>query len=261
MERALNGTWAVVTGASSGMGADFARKLALMGFKLVLTARRETELMALATELRAKTQGLELRVVPGDLSDLGFREKLLEETAGLPVSTLINNAGFGAYGPFDELDPVKERAMIELDIVALVHLTREFAGRMKSSGEGFILETASIAAFQPCPLYSSYGAAKAFVLSYGLAVREELAGTGVSLTVLSPGVTKTQFFDAAGNTSLSTFQRMTMMDSDAVVSGALAALFHRRSVFVPGFLNGVNALLTRFVSRSAAARMALSMMR
>jgi hypothetical protein len=254
------GVWALVTGASGGMGADLARELAGRGYGVVLAARRVAEMEALAEEIRGKAPDARLKIVPCDLGRPESIEGLLSATAGLDVELLANNAGFGAYGPFDAISDDKEGLMLAVDIAALVRLTKAFAARMKARGRGFILQTASIAAFQPCPLYGSYGAAKSFVLNYGLAVREELRGSGVSLTVLCPGVTRTGFFDAASQASLSRYQRSSMQESMAVVRGALKALFRGKAVYVPGFANRMNAFATRFVPRTLAARIARGLM-
>lgn len=261
MKEAKKGTWALVTGASSGMGADFARLLAGRGYNLVITARRGAELDRLKAEIAASTPAIEILIVEGNLADQGFRARLLEATATLDVETLVNNAGVGLYGTFDGTDPAREESMLDLDIHALVHLTRAFSARMRARGEGYILETASIAAFQPCPLYASYGAAKSFVLEYGIASRIELSGTGVSVTVLCPGVTETAFFNAADQKKLSAFQRMSMMKSGRVSRLALKALFARRAICIPGFLNRSNAFMTRFFPITVAARIAGSLMR
>jgi short-subunit dehydrogenase len=256
MEKKDGRSWALVTGASGGMGADFARLLGDRGYNLVITARRADELGKLRDSILARHGELEVKVVSGDLSERSFRERLLSDCAVLDIEVLVNNAGFGAYGTFDATDEAKERSMLALDIDSLVHLTRALSVRMRERGRGFILETASIAAFQPCPLFATYAAAKAFVLSYGVAARTELAGTGVGVTVLCPGVTETAFFDVADQQQLSRFQRATMMKSEVVVRGALRALFAGKAVYVPGSANRVNAFLTRIVSRPFAARLA-----
>lgn len=255
------GQWALITGASGGMGADFARQLGEMGMNLVLTARRSTELEALKVEILKKTPSVEIRILPGDLTSGTFREKLFQDTQDLPLLVLINNAGFGAHGAFDTIDWAKEELMLDLDIKALVHLTRTYAQRMKNLKKGYILQVASIAAFQPCPLYASYGAAKAFVLSYGIAVRTELRKTGVSVTVLNPGVTATAFFEVAENHNLSKYQKASMMSSPKVVKGAIKALFKKKPLYVPGLLNRLSAHSTRLITRLSAARIAQNLMK
>jgi short-subunit dehydrogenase len=252
--------WALVTGASSGMGADFARQLAAKGYSLALTARRREAMEALAREILSARPGTKIEIIDGDLASKDCVARILEATKSMDAEILINNAGFGAYGPFESIPEEAEEIMIAVDVLALMRLTKAFAVRMKSRGRGFILETASIGAFQPCPLYGSYGAAKSFVLNYGLAVRQELKGSGVSLTVLCPGVTRTGFFDAAKQGKLSKFQESSMADSATVVRGALAALFKGRAVYVPGAMNALNAFATRFVSRPLAAAIAQGLM-
>jgi len=252
--------WAIVTGASGGMGADFARQLALRGYGLVLAARRRENMEALAAEIRKASPDARIDIIACDLGQKKAREGILDETKGLNAEVLVNNAGFGAYGPFDTIPDGDEEALISVDISALAHLTKAFASRMRKSGKGYILETASIGAFQPCPLYSIYGAAKSFVLNYGLAVREELRGSGVSVTVLCPGVTRTGFFDAAKQGKLSKYQESGMQDSPSVVRGALGALFKGKALYVPGAMNRVNAFATRFISRPLAARIAKNLM-
>jgi short-subunit dehydrogenase len=256
----VKGQWALITGASGGMGADFARQLGAKGFHLVLTARRQKEMEELGREIQSSCPEVQIKILSGDLGNKAFRTELMQATKDIDIHVLVNNAGFGAYGAFDAIPDSNEETMIGLDVIALVQLTKAFAARMKKLGKGYILETASIGAFQPCPLYGSYAAAKAFVLSYGLAVRQELKNTGVRLTVLCPGVTRTGFFTAAKQDSLSKFQKSSMADSATVVSGALKALFKGKAVFVPGFSNRINAFATRFVSRTFAAKIAQSMM-
>lgn len=261
MNKHKTGAWALVTGASSGMGADFARLLAGRGYNLVVTARRGAELDNLKAEITAKMTGIEVRTVEGNLAEKAFRVSLLEATSKFDIEVLINNAGVGLYGTFDGTDPGREEAMMDLNMDALVHLTRAFSARMRARGEGYILETASTAAFQPCPVYASYGATKAFVLEYGIAARVELSESGVSVTILCPGVTATSFFKAADQNKLSAFQRMSMMKSDRVVRLALKALFARRAICMPGFINRANAFMTRFFPRTVSARIAEVLMR
>ena len=155
---------ALVTGASSGLGADFARELARRGAHLTLVARREDRLRSLQREL-AGGHGVEVQVVVLDLNDGGAPERLLHATGehGRPVDVLVNNAGFGLYGTFSELEWERERAMLELDMIVPVHLTKLFLPGMLDRGTGFVLNIASIGAYSPSPLYASYSAAKSFI--------------------------------------------------------------------------------------------------
>ena len=252
----IRGAWALVTGASSGIGTELARELAARGANLVLAARRKDALEALAAELRT-AGGVRVEVVAVDLGSPGGAEKLFQEVRarGITVSVLANNAGFGAHGVFDEIDGKTEEAMLELDVAAVVRLTRLFAGPMRAAGFGRILLTASNGAYQPTPLYAVYGAAKAFVLSYGYAIRWELRGTGVTVTVLCPGATRTDFHRVAGHES-NTFKRLSMMEVAPVARAGVRALLRGKPEIVTGVLNKVLAFSTRLLPRAMMAALA-----
>jgi len=257
--RKIEGAWALITGASSGIGAEIARDLASRGANLVLTARRREALDALASELRRT--GADVRVEPADLAKSGEPERLFQILAsrGIRVSILVNNAGFGAYGPFDSIDAATEEAMLDLDIKALVRLTRLFVGPMRAAGFGRILLTASTGAYQPTPLYATYSAAKAFVLSYGHAIRRELHGSGVTVTVLSPGVTRTEFHRVAGHET-NPFKAATMMEVAPVARAATRALLGGKAEVVTGLLNRILVFSVRLVPRPVQAAMAARLM-
>ncbi|HVO38339.1 MAG TPA: SDR family oxidoreductase [Spirochaetia bacterium] len=252
----LEGRTAVVTGASSGLGADFSRELASRGAGLVLVARRADRLESLRGEL-ASRHGVRVEVIPMDLVPADAPQRLHDEVSrrGLAVDILVNNAGFGLYGKFLEVPWERERSMIELDILSLTAMTRLFAPDMVSRGFGRILEVSSIGAFQPSPTYAAYSAAKSYVLSFGEALAYELRGTGVSCTVICPGVTATEFLSVAGQ-SATAFQRSSMMKSADVARIGIEALLAGTSSVVPGFMNAFLAWSTRFLSRRAAAAMA-----
>ncbi|HEX2484649.1 MAG TPA: SDR family oxidoreductase [Myxococcota bacterium] len=252
----LHGRCALVTGASSGLGVDFARELARRGARLVLVARREPRLRALADEL-AKETGVEVRVEAVDLADPGAREALADRLAAerVEVDVLVNNAGFGVYGPFLDIPWERERQMLELDVAAVVHLTKLFAQGMVARGRGWILQVASIGAYQPSPTYASYSAAKAFVLSFGEALSFELRHTGVKVTVVSPGVTATEFLRVSGQ-SPSLYQRLAMMRSADVARAGVRAMLKGRPSVVPGLVNKVPAFLMRLTPRRLQARIA-----
>ena len=257
----LRGRWALITGASSGLGADFARNLAARGMHLVLTARREEQLNALADDLR-RTRGVQVDVIPLDLAREHAPDTLHEKVtaAGRTIDMLINNAGLGIYGDFLDIAWERERAMLQLDIVTLAHMTKLFARDMAARRRGYILQVASIGAFQPSPTYATYSAAKSFVLYFGEALHHELKDKGVVVTVASPGVTKTEFFDVAGQES-TLYQRAFMMDSPTVVNIAIAAMLKGKSSVVPGYRNSALAFSTRFVPRQLAARVADQLMK
>lgn len=249
---------ALVTGASSGIGVSLARELASRGANVILTARREESLRAVAAQIEADF-GVSARAQPADLGDPAARTALYERLAGegVQVDVLVNNAGFGLYGAFADLPWERLSAMLELDIAALTHLTHLFLGDMRSRRSGYILLVASIGAYQPSPLYAAYSAAKAYVLSLGGALHYELRGTGVGITVLSPGVTATGFFEAAGQgQSLSLYQRLTMMKSGDVARIGVDALLRKRASVVPGALNAFLAFGTRLIPRQMQAAVA-----
>jgi short-subunit dehydrogenase len=258
MSHAIEGKWALVTGASSGLGVHFGHELARRKANLVLVARREDRLRELADELRAKHE-VETDIVPMDLGtdDAPLALHRLMGERGHDIDVLINNAGFGLHGADRDIAWDRVRAMIQLDIVTLVHLTRLFRDDMIARGRGRILQVASIGAYQPCPNYAAYAAAKAFVASYGEALAHELHGTGVSCTVLSPGVTATEFFDASGQGDrLTTFQRRSMMQPEDVAGIGIEAMLAGRPAVVPGFMNTLNAWMARVIPRRMATAIA-----
>jgi uncharacterized protein len=189
----------LVTGASSGIGAELARLLAARGHHLVLVARRRERLDELATELRAR-HGVEVEVHECDLADDAARAGLIDALQGGPkrIAGLCNNAGYGTFGKFWELPREVEADMVRLNVLALVELTHAFLPAMVERGSGAILEVGSLAGYQPLPTNATYAATKAFVQSFSEAVSAELSGTGVSLTVLCPGPVATEFGEVAG---------------------------------------------------------------
>ena len=205
MAEHLAGKWALITGASSGFGVDFAKQLAAKGMNLVLVARREDNLRAVADEV-AQAHGVQVVPVALDLAAPDAPPRLFDMTkaAGHDITVLINNAGFGLYGRFTDLAWEREQEMIDIDITALVHLTKLYAADMAARKNGYILQVASVGAFQPSPLYAVYGAAKAFVLSFGEAVDYELAG-GVSVTTTAPALPRRSL---AVSGSANFYQRM-----------------------------------------------------
>lgn len=257
----LKGKTALITGASSGLGVDFAHQLAAMGCELILVARRVEKLEAVKKEVEA-TYKVKAHLFPQDLTAEHAVEDLYQkiESAGLKVDVLINNAGYGTYGEFTEIPWEKEKNMLELDMLVLTHLTKLYARDMIKRGFGHILQVSSIAAYQPSPTYASYGAAKAYVLSFAEALNHELRGSGVSCTALSPGVTATEFLKVSGQEPTA-YQRLMMMESPDVVRIGLKAMLKGRGSVVPGFGNWLSALLTRLISRSASAALAYRLMK
>lgn len=194
----MDSTWAVVTGASSGLGVAFAHRLASEGANIVLAARSEDRLEQVAADLRSR-HGVRTRVSPVDLSSPDGRAGFVEEVSRTPVSHLINNAGFGTLGEFADIDPARVTQELELDVVALTELSRAVVPGMASRGRGAIVNVASTAAFQPIPGMAVYAAAKAYVLRFSCALWDELHATGVRAIAVCPGPTQTAFFANAGN--------------------------------------------------------------
>ena len=261
MSTQLRGQTALVTGASSGLGVDFAAGLAARGADLVLTARRVDKLQALADTLRAD-HGVEVRVEPADLSRADERERLAQtlEQAGVAVDLLINNAGFGVFGDFREVDWEPTERMLQLDIVALTHLTRLFVNPMVERGRGRIMLVASTGAFQPSPGYAAYSAAKAYVLSFGHALHFELRHTEVTCTTVCPGVTATEFLQVSGQRK-TWYHKATMMSSPKVAELGLKRMLDGGPEIVTGWMNALNAFQMRFLSRPLMARIAWLVMR
>jgi uncharacterized protein len=257
----LRGRTALVTGASSGLGVDFARELAARGSNLVLLARREDLLRKHADEIAARYK-VKAEVVAMDLVERDAPQRLFDQlsAAGTQIDVLVNNAGYGLYGPFSEIAWERERAMLELDIVTLVHLSKLFVQPMIARRFGYLLHVASIGAFQPSPLYASYSAAKSFVLNFGVALNHELRNTGVRSTVISPGITATEFLKVSGQ-SATLYQRLTMMQSPEVARIGIAAMLKGRSSVVPGLVNKLGVLLPRLLPLRASAAVAEVTMR
>jgi short-subunit dehydrogenase len=238
----------LVTGASAGLGAEFARQCRARGDELVLVARRKDRLEALAAELGSA------HVIASDLARPGAPERLLAEVAGLglEVETLINNAGFGASGAFVEAPPARLLEMIDLNVRSLTELCRLALPEMLERRRGFVLNVASTAAFQAGPYSAVYYATKAFVLSLSEALHEEAKGSGVHVTALCPGPTATEFFEVAG----SPHGRLARMATDpkAVVAAGLAGLARNRAIVVPGLMNKMTSQAGRILPRAALRR-------
>uniref|UniRef100_B0T3R2 Short-chain dehydrogenase/reductase SDR n=1 Tax=Caulobacter sp. (strain K31) TaxID=366602 RepID=B0T3R2_CAUSK len=249
-------SWALVTGASSGLGAEFARQLAARGYGLVLTARRKEPMQQLAEAL-GQEHRVDVLVEPLDLGVPGASVALQARLAarGVQIDVLINNAGFGLFGRFAAQDPDRLRQMLQVDILAMTELTHVFAQTMSHRGRGHILLVASMAAYQPTPLYAAYGAAKAYVLSLGEALHVELGPT-VGVTVLSPGLMDTGFLDVAGQAPSAAMKRNMIEPTDAVKLG-LDALFAGKSSIITGAVNRLAVFLNRLTSRNLQAKLIL----
>src|SRR4249920_194850 len=188
--------WAVVTGASSGLGRGLAAGLADRGMSLVLTGRNEARLDETAHQIRRDAPSVRVETVAADLSSRSGVLALLDHVGDRPIEVLVNNAGFGSYGPFAEADPDREDDEVAVDVSAVSSLARAFLPGMLARGSGGILNVASTIAFQPAPYQAVYAASKAFVLSFSQALWAEARGSGVAITALCPGPTRTGFVDA-----------------------------------------------------------------
>jgi len=252
---------ALVTGASSGIGAEIARQLAARGADLVLSARRIDRLEALAAELRA-AHGVRADVVGADLAEPDGARKLYERARALRggLTVLVNDAGFGRRrATLDQ--PLEEvRAIVQVNVGALTDLTRLGAADMKAAGYGRILQLSSVGAFQPTPMYAVYSAAKAYVLSLSYALNDELRGSGVSVTTACPGVTETEFHDVAQHPKTALLKRVSMPAS-RVAAIALGAMWKRKPMVVPGLMNKVNSLLMERFPRRLSTAIAGALMR
>ncbi|GAA1910764.1 SDR family NAD(P)-dependent oxidoreductase [Nocardioides marmoribigeumensis] len=238
----------LVTGASSGIGAEIARELVRRGHGVILVARSEDRLEAFAEELRA--DGGVAHVLAGDLSDRATRAELLDraEALGVTVDVLVNNAGWSTLGLVHEADPEEEMAMVELDVVAVADLCTRFLPGMVARGRGAILNVASTAAFQPLPGQAAYGGSKAFVLSYTQSLAGELHGTGVTATCLCPGPVETGFGERAGFTPHEfdkALPSVMWVPTAEVARVGLDALDKGRLHAIPGIANRVAATVAQ----------------
>jgi uncharacterized protein len=245
---------ALITGASSGIGAALARELAADGHEVVLAARRAEPMEKLAAELAVKAT-----VLTADLARAGAAAGLVRELEirGLAIEVLINNAGLGAAGRLDQIEARRVEEMVEVNVVALTELTRLLLPPMIARRRGRILLVASTAAFQPGPRMAVYYATKAYVLSFGEALAYELRDTGVTVTTLCPGATTTGFAEVAGIGSTPLFKRRQMkpMSSAEVAKIGYAGLKAGKRVVIPGWLNRFGAFGARRLPRSTVLAM------
>ena len=257
----MENRYAVVTGASSGLGLEFAKLLAKKGYYLVLVARRTERLEALKLEI-LNSYKLDIHVVSLDLSDTTAAKKLLDYTQQnkLKVSILINNAGFGTSGDFLSVPLEKTVEMLQLNITTLTQLSYLFGNEMKKNKLGYILQVSSVGAFQPSPSFAAYSATKSYVMLFSEALDFELKGTGVSVTKLYPGATKTEFFEVA-NTKVNKLVENSLMTAASVASIALEAMFNRKRSIVPGNMNKISTLLVQLLPRKLATYIAANVMK
>jgi short-subunit dehydrogenase len=242
---------ALVTGASSGIGAAFATRLARDGYDLTLVARTRTRLEELATRLCA--DGGAVEVLVADLSDPRGVDATVAVVADAPLDLLVNNAGFGTVGTYADLDPIREEEEVRLNVIALMRLTRAALPAMVARRTGAIINVSSVAAFQPAPFNATYGATKAWVNSFTEAIAEELRDSGVRVQALCPGFTRTEFQSRAG-IDVSSLPSFVWMSPEAVVDASLTALQRGDVVVVPGTGNKLATMVTAVVPRSVVRR-------
>jgi uncharacterized protein len=249
---------AIVTGASSGIGEALASAMAAQGTHVVLVARSVDRLTALAA--RIEGAGGTATVIPVDLAAPGAAQKVFDEVEqrGLPVDTLVNNAGFGFYGPFENEAPAHLGEMLQVNVVALTELTRLFVPPLLER-RGAILNVASTVAFQPSPYMSAYGATKAFVLSFTEALWAEYRGRGLHVAAVCPGPVETPFIDAMGAGVRSTAVFKMALPVDDVVRACLRALDGTRPTRIVGLVNWLLAQTSRFSPRALTARVSAAM--
>lgn len=251
---------ALITGASTGIGREFAYLCAHAGYDVVLTARSEARLEELAAEVRQRT-GRRAFPVSIDLADPAAPREVYKQAAALDVviEVLINNAGFGLLGRFWELDEAEQMQMIQLNMGALTHLTRLFLPDFVARRRGYILNVASTAAFQPGPLMSVYYASKAYVVSFSEALHNEARDHGVKVTCLCPGPTKTEFDKRSGASGTKLFKDGNLMSALSVAQLGWDALQAGKPLVIAGGLNALMAFLTRFAPMQFTASMARRM--
>ena len=244
----------LITGASAGLGVEFANQCAARGDEIILVARRKDRLNKLAAELG------KAHVIAADLGKPTALAKLLTEikSRGLWVQTLINNAGFGLRGRFDALPLDRQLEMIDLNIRSLTNLAFLFIDDMRAHGGGSILNVASTAAFQPGPNMAVYFATKAYVLSFSEALHEEWKDRGIKVSALCPGPTRTEFGDVAGIKTLGSFDRLAM-EVEPVVRAGLEGLDRNQAIVIPGATNKIGAWVTRLAPRSTVRKIAGSL--
>ncbi len=242
--RDYKGKWALVTGASAGIGAALARELATHGAHLILTARRTERLEALAAELTAR--GTNVRIIVADLNDPDAPQQIYDATegAGLPVEIVINNAGLGQYSAFHESPIEQEMSQIRVNCEAVVRVARLFIAPMVKRRRGWMLVVASTASFQPVPYISTYAATKAFDRIFALGIAAEVARFGVKVTALCPGPTESEFFEVA---RAEKFKRRGIQTAEEVARQAVAALARGQRTIIPHLSGRFTALLVRFL--------------
>ena len=251
---------ALITGASGGIGYELAKVFARQGHDLVLVARSQDKLSLLAEDLHAAS-GINVKVLAKDLSHPTAVPEIIAELqqSAIRIGCLVNNAGVDVYGYFHDTDWAQESHMIQLTLVSLTHLTKLLLVDMRQEGSGRILNLGSTGSFVPTPLNAVYSATKAYVWSFSLALAEELKGTGITVTLLCPGATRTEF-QARAHIENVRLLRFGVMEAAAVAEAGYRAMMSGRRMVVPGLYNQLQVLLARWLPSSLMARMAKAML-
>jgi short-subunit dehydrogenase len=246
----------LITGASSGIGLAFARVFARNGYNIALVARREQSLAELSKEIEGK-YGISTRIIAKDLFNASAPEEIYEglQRDSIRIDVRVNCAGLGASGFFSEIDWSKEKNMIQVNLISLSHLTHLFLRDMVQRWDGKILNVASTAAFQPGPLMAVYYATKAYVLSFTEALAEEVKDSGVSVTALRPGPTRTRFQETS-DMSQSRLMKLGVMDAETVARIGYEGLMKNKRLAIPGWKNRLLALGVRIMPRNSVTRIA-----
>ncbi len=249
--------WTLITGASRGIGRDLALKAAQAGQNLILHGRDRPALEQLAGEI-SRSHAVKTEVLTEDLSQSGAAERIFAETQkrGLIVDALINNAGFGSYGYFHMMDAKKDQSMLMVNVVALTELTRLFGREMVSRGHGRILNVASTAAFQPSPIMTTYFANKAYVVTFSEGLHAEWKRFGVTVTVLCPGATHTDFVKNAGMEGSRLFKNFWVSSSPEVARQGFEAMMAGKRMVIPGLVNRLLVAMLPFIPRGLVLKIA-----
>jgi len=243
--------YALITGASKGIGRSIAIALAKRKYNLLLVARSAPELSALKLELSAQ-YGISVEVYPIDLSVRGSAKLVATwcNDNAFPVAVLVNNAGFGVWGKFDSLSIDEQLNMLQLNITALTELTYYLLPLLKRNQQGYVLNVSSTAAYQAVPTLAMYAASKSYVLSFSRAIRYELKDSSVSVTCISPGPVGTGFAERAGLSVINDIAEKFNMDANVVAEIGVKAMFNKRAEVIPGFTNIISAYANRILPKS-----------
>jgi short-subunit dehydrogenase len=251
---------ALITGAANGIGYELASVFAMNGYNLVLVDRMANKLAEVAEKLQ-KQFGIFVKPIVKDLSIQTSPEEIFTELQQelIKIDVLVNNAGFGLHGLFNETNLNTELAMLQVNLVCLTHLTKLFLKDMVKQGEGKVLNLSSAAAFQPGPLMAVYFATKAYVLSFSQALASELEGTGVTVTALCPGPTESAFHEQTGKAGAKQVENNNMMDAQTVAKIGYRALMEGKTVAIPGLKNKFLAEIVRFTPRNLVTKIVKNM--